>query len=86
MFIYYTFGIEIPDQVGDDENDQVGDDENDQVGDDENDQVGDDENVQVGDDEKGRRAASQYITMFQESARSDRGLLVRGNILSTFRP
>ena len=70
VFIYYTFGIEIPDQVGDDENDQVGDDENDQVG----------------DDEKGRHAASQYITMFQESARSDRGLLVRGSSPSTFRP
>ena len=70
VFIYYTFGIEIPDQVGDDENDQVGDDENDQVG----------------DDEKGRHAASQYITMFQESARSDRGLLVRGSIPSIFRP
>ena len=27
VFIYYTFGIDIPDQVGDDENDQVGDDE-----------------------------------------------------------
>ena len=62
VFIYYTFGIEIPDQVGDDENDQVGD------------------------DEKGRHAASQYITMFQESARSDRGLLVRGSSPSTFRP
>ena len=70
VFIYYTFGIEIPDQVGDDENDQVGDDENDQVG----------------DDEKGRHAASQYITMFQESARSDRGLLVRGSSPSIFRP
>ena len=78
VFIYYTFGIEIPDQVGDDDNDQVGDDDNDQVGDDENDQVGD--------DEKGRHAASQYITMFQESARSDRGLLVRGSSPSIFRP
>ena len=62
VFIYYTFGIEIPDQVGDDENDQVGD------------------------DEKGRHMASQYITMFQESARSDRGLLVRGSSPSIFRP
>ena len=62
VFIYYTFGIEIPDQVGDDDNDQVGD------------------------DEKGRHAASQYITMFQESARSDRGLLVRGSNPSIYRP